>query len=83
MMHHVVSLMFHSGEEMLKRTIAIYNTANLIILPSNEMADFLKVNGPVVNNIRFPLPGKVDQLRNHRAGYGVRESKPVIGFHHC
>lgn len=48
--HDVPPLMFRNGEE-LERYIALYNRADLIILPSQSMADYLRARGLTVNKI--------------------------------
>jgi len=48
--HDVIPLAFDSGEGNLRATINIYNQADLIIVPSQHMLDFLRQHGLTVKH---------------------------------
>ncbi len=64
--HDVPPLMFENGRDGLKRYISLYNQANLVIVPSQAMADFLCLNGLEVKNIiiqqMWDLPISTDEM---------------------
>ena len=49
--HDVVPMMFQTQDELLSRYIALYNQADVIILPSQRMADYLRERGLAVEKI--------------------------------
>lgn len=49
--HDVVSLLFNMGEDMLHRTVEIYNYADLIIVPSKGMLEVLRRYGLNVKKV--------------------------------
>lgn len=51
--HDVVPLQFDSGEENLRTVIGMYNKADVLILPSEEMYECLKEHGLKVKKICF------------------------------
>ncbi len=61
----VVPIMFHAGTKRLREQTAIYNMADLIILPSEKMRDTLKGAGLTVSEIMiqpmcdYPFEGRL------------------------
>lgn len=49
--HDVIPLMFEVNRDLLKRYISLYNQSDMIILPSQNMADFLCSEGLSVSKI--------------------------------
>lgn len=63
--HDVPPLMFEYGQSGLNRYITLYNQSDLIIVPSQAMADFLCVNGLTVKKIviqqMWDFPSTIDK----------------------
>ena len=63
--HDVPPLMFENGMRSLKRYIDLYNRADMLIVPSREMREFLYANGLTVRKIviqrMWDFPVEVDQ----------------------
>lgn len=60
--------MFQNGQSGLSRYISLYNHANLVIVPSQAMADFLQSNGLTVEKVviqqMWDFPVAVDKTIN-------------------
>lgn len=63
--HDVPPLMFEHGRSGLSRYIELYNQADLLIVSSQAMADFLRTNGLTVAKIivqkMWDFPIEIDQ----------------------
>ena len=63
--HDVVNLMFQGGAELFARTIALFNQADLLILPSRQMEQFLREGGLLVPRVLYqtcwdrPIPDEI------------------------
>lgn len=75
--HDVLSLMFESNRCHLKEHIDFFNQADLIILPSQRMADFLYAEGLTIKKIviqkMWDFPVAIDQT-------SLPEFRKVINF---
>ncbi|MCI9024162.1 MAG: sugar transferase [Dorea sp.] len=64
-LHDVPPLMFENSLGLLKRYIDLYNQSDLLIVPSEEMVEYLRANGLTVNKIvvqrMWDFPVEIDQ----------------------
>lgn len=76
LIHDVVPLMFENNYYLMQRTIDLYNKAESIIVPSDEMLKTLKHAGLVVNSIA------VQHVWDHVTNFDPKQPifEPLINF---
>lgn len=75
--HDVIPLMFAANRYLMKKWIAVYNRADVIILPTKRMAKVLSKEGLTVKNI------VIQHLWDHSANIDWRQSvkyQPLVNF---
>ncbi|WP_267202231.1 beta-1,6-galactofuranosyltransferase [Limosilactobacillus kribbianus] len=75
--HDVIPLMFASNRYLMKDWLRVYNMADVIILPTQRMADVLRKEGLKVKNII------IQQMWDHPANIDWRQEvkyRPLVNF---
>ena len=76
-LHDVPPLMFEPNRDILGQYIALYNLADMLILPSQGMADFLRAEGLAVEKIvvqrMWDFPVAIDRSGGPSTSQGIRK----------